>query len=375
MRDPYVVIEWSDRKSEAKGWLVIDSIRDEFAAGGLRMNVTVNREEVERLAQVMSYKYVAAEAEIGGAKGGIIYDYHKENALEVMERYLEAMKPYLENGITVGADLGTRAEDVRRIKQKLGIQEKEPKTIRENPDLAARSQEVIPQILNETVEGLDMDRFVTGYGVAVAADEGWKLTCGTPGATVAIQGFGSVGGSAALWLEKLGYKVVAIADIKGMYYNEEGLDIRDLLDARNKLGEVDLDKMKSRCQVRDRDAWLDLDVDILIPAAVEDVITREAAETLKAGLIVEGANIPTTPEADEVIKQRGIHLVPDFIANLGSVCFFNSIESRKCEPTPQGVMDRLEDVIRRDVQKTFAYASEHKIYARDAAWILFKPEM
>ena len=74
MRDPYVVIEWSDRKSEAKGWLVIDSIRDEFAAGGLRMNVTVNREEVERLAQVMSYKYVAAEAEIGGAKGGIIYD-------------------------------------------------------------------------------------------------------------------------------------------------------------------------------------------------------------------------------------------------------------------------------------------------------------
>ncbi len=137
MRDPYVVIEWSDRKSEAKGWLVIDSIRDEFAAGGLRMNVTVNREEVERLAQVMSYKYVAAEAEIGGAKGGIIYDYHKEDALEVMERYLEAMKPYLENGITVGADLGTRAEDVRRIKQKLGIQEKEPKTIRENPDLAA----------------------------------------------------------------------------------------------------------------------------------------------------------------------------------------------------------------------------------------------
>ena len=97
MRDPYVVIEWSDRKSEAKGWLVIDSIRDEFAAGGLRMNVTVNREEVERLAQVMSYKYVAAEAEIGGAKGGIIYDYHKEDALEVMERYLEAMKPYLEN--------------------------------------------------------------------------------------------------------------------------------------------------------------------------------------------------------------------------------------------------------------------------------------
>jgi glutamate dehydrogenase (NAD(P)+) len=375
MRDPYVVIEWSDRKSDARGWLVIDSIRDEFAAGGLRMNVTVNREEVERLAQVMSYKYVAAEAEIGGAKGGIIYDYHKEDALDVMKRYLEAMKPYLENGITVGADLGTRAEDVRRIKHELGVVETEPRSVRDNPEMAARAKEVVPKIVKETVEGLDMDRFVTGFGVAIAADEGWKLTKGSPGATVAIQGFGSVGGSAALWLQKLGYKVVAIADIKGMYYNEDGLDIRDLLDSRNVLGEVDLEKMSSKCEVRDREDWLKLDVDILIPAAVEDVITKEAAEALKAKLIVEGANIPTTVEGDQVIRERGIPLVPDFIANLGSVCFFNSIESCKCEPTPQGVMDRLEDVIRRDVQKTFAYAEEHHIYAREAAWILFKPEM
>ena len=110
--------------------LVVDSIRDEFAAGGLRMNTTVTREEVERLAQVMSYKYVAAQAEVGGAKGGIIYDYHKEDALDVLKRYLKAMKPYIESGVGIGADLGTRAEDIRRIRQELGVKESAPKSIR-----------------------------------------------------------------------------------------------------------------------------------------------------------------------------------------------------------------------------------------------------
>ena len=80
--------------------------------------------------------------------------------------------------------------------------------------------------MSHKVDGLDMDRLVTGYGVAAAADEAWKLLEGKPGAKVAIQGFGAVGGSAALWLEKQGYKVVAIADVNGTYYNEDGLDIK-----------------------------------------------------------------------------------------------------------------------------------------------------
>ena len=116
-----------------------------------------------------------------------------------------------------------------------------------------------------------------------------------------------------------------------MYYNENGLDIRDMLDATDKLGEVHVDKMKTPCEVRDRDDWLGLDVDILIPAAIEDVINSESVHTVKASLIVEGANIPTTEDADKVLEDKGIHVVPDFIANQGGVTVYGCISRKGCK--------------------------------------------
>lgn len=371
-RDPYLVIEWSDRKSDARGWLVVDSIADEKSAGGLRMSPTVNRTEVERLAQVMTYKYVAAEAVSGGSKAGIVYDCHKEDHLDVLRRFLEAMRPYTREGVTIGADLGTNPDDIRAIKKELGIEDRLAKSVRDNPERAKKANEDLAKLAKETVNGLSMDRLVTGFGVAQAADQAWKKINGVQGAKVSIQGFGSVGGSCARYLQKMGYKVVAISDINGMYYNEDGLDIQDLLDARNLLGEVDISKMKKPCEVRKRDEWLGLDVDIVIPAAVEDVINKDTACTVKASLIVEGANIPTTEEADVILHEMGVHIVPDFIANQGSICYFTSIQNAKCEATPEAVMERLSDVIRRGVDKTFDYAQKNAVTEREAAWTIFK---
>lgn len=371
-RDPYLVIEWSDRKSDARGWLVVDSIADEKSAGGLRMSPTVSRTEVERLAQVMTYKYVAAEAVSGGSKAGIVYDCHKEDHLDVLRRFLEAMRPYTREGVTIGADLGTNPDDIRAIKKELGIEDRLAKSVRDNPERAKKANEDLAKLAKETVNGLSMDRLVTGFGVAQAADQAWKKINGVQGAKVSIQGFGSVGGSCARYLQKMGYKVVAISDINGMYYNEDGLDIQDLLDARNLLGEVDISKMKKPCEVRKRDEWLGLDVDIVIPAAVEDVINKDTACTVKASLIVEGANIPTTEEADVILHEMGVHIVPDFIANQGSICYFTSIQNAKCEATPEAVMERLSDVIRRGVDKTFDYAQKNAVTEREAAWTIFK---
>lgn len=373
-RDPYLVIEWSDRESDARGWLVVDSIADEKSAGGLRMSPTVNREEVERLAQVMSYKYVAAEATSGGSKGGIIYDCHKPDHLEVLRRYLQAMRPYTREGVTIGADLGTNPDEIRAIKKELGIEDRLAKSVRDNPERAKAANENLAKLAKETVDGFSMDRLVTGFGVAQAADQAWKKANGAAGAKVSIQGFGSVGGSCACYLQKMGYKVIGISDINGMYYNEGGLDIQDLLEARNLLGEVDISKMKTKCEVRDRDEWLGLDVDILIPAAVEDIINKDTAHMVKASLIVEGANIPTTEEADVILRGMGVHIVPDFIANQGSICYFTSIQNAKCDPTPEAVMERLSDVIRRGVDRTFEYAKEHDVSEREAAWTVFDPK-
>ena len=292
-RDPYLVIEWSDRESEAIGWFAIYNFADEQSAGGLRMTDNVTRDEVERLSQVMSYKYVAAENMCGGAKAGIKYDYHKPDALDVIRRFLQAVKPYLMAGAFLGGDLGTDPAEVTRIEHELGIYDRMGASVRANPEKAREADRITQEMKNKLfIDDLNMDRTVSGFGTAVAADEAWKFINGGKGATVSIQGFGKVGGSCALCLQRWGYKIVAISDINGMYYNENGLDIRDMLDATDKLGEVHVDKMKTPCEVRDRDDWLGLDVDILIPAAIEDVINSESVHTVKASLIVEGATSP-----------------------------------------------------------------------------------
>lgn len=374
VNDPYLVIEWSDRESEAVGWFAIYNFADEQSSGGLRMTESVSKEEVIRLAKVMSYKYVAGEHMCGGAKAGIKYDYHKPDALNVMRRFLQAMKPYLMAGTYLGGDLGTDPVDVTRISNELGIFNRMGKSIRDNPAQAAEASKVNAELKKVTIEGMDIDHVVSGFGAAVAADEGWKAIDGREGATVAIQGFGKVGGSAALWLSDWGYKVVAISDVNGMYYNKDGLDIRDLLSATDKLGEVHTDKLKTKCELRDRDEWIGLDVDIIMPAAIEDVIDERTAPVIKASLVVEGANIPTTEEGDKILEKRGIHVVPDFVANQGGITIYGCIDRRGCKNARE-VMDCIESIIRKDVQKVFKYASENHVSERDAAWVIFKPDL
>lgn len=378
-RDPYLVIEWSDQETEAIGWLSIYNFADGVAGGGLRISDSVTREEVERLSQIMSYKYVAAKSKSGGAKGGIRYDYHKPDALDVMKRYLEAIKPYLLSGVVLGGDLGTDPADVRRIKRAMGVHDRVGNILRCNTEKARLADIKKDELSPQTMDGMDMDHVSSGFSVAAAADEAWKTLYGTKGATVAIQGFGKVGGSGALWLDRMGYKVVAVSDINGMYYNPDGLNIRDLLDSANELGEVDVTKMTSACEVRNRDDWLALDVDIIIPAATEDVINKETAPLVKASMIVEGANIPTTLDADKILEEKGVHIVPDFVANQGGVTYWGVINDyylneETCDLTPMVIMNRLGDITREDVRKTLDYAKEHKVSERKAAWAVFKPD-
>lgn len=371
-RDPYLIIEWSDRFTNAKGWLVIDTIVDGYAGGGIRMVPTVTKEEVIRLAQVMTHKGVAAQSETGGAKAGIKYDCHKDDAYEVLKRFMAAIKPYVENGVVVGEDLGTSYEDIISISRELEIGPSMPKHHRENPKVQ-EGMKNLDVMLGEYVEGLDFNRVITGYGVAMATDEAWKYLKGKKDAKIAIQGFGSVGGSAALWLTKQGYKVIAISDINGTYYNEEGLNVKDLLNARNRLGELNGDKVTSKFEIKSRESWLETDADIIIPAAIEGAIDEKNASKIQASLIVEGANIPTTLAGDKILREKEIRLVPDFIANLGAACFFDSVEFSKCPATPKAVMDRVNELIRDDVRKTFEKADTDKIYERDAAIKLFSP--
>ena len=172
----------------------------------------------------------------------------------------------------------------------------------------------------------------------------------------------------------MGYKVVGVSDALGVIECPDGLDVHHLVAHKNKFGEMDRENLKEGWKTRPNTEWLDVDCDILIPAALEDVINKDNANDVKAKLVVEGANIATTKEADAIFYSKGIELVTDFIANLGAVRFYHSIIFGNLEHTAEAVLNDIEGVCRGNTRKIYEYCQEHPMYQRDAAWKVFEPE-
>lgn len=241
MFKPYLVVEWNDTETDAKGWLVVHNFVKGYAGGGTRMHPTVTKEEVQRLAEAMAYKYVAGESETtGGCKAGIAYDYKAPDAYAVLRRFLIAMMPYIDIGVSLGSDLGTKYEDVLKIFNEFGIDIPLTKSMKQNPNVLQGIKD-FDELLKTKIDGLYLNDVVTGYGVAFSADEAWKFKSGKDGARVVIQGFGCVGASCALKMSQLGYKVVGISDATLLVTCEEGLDVQKLIDHKNLYGEMDKD--------------------------------------------------------------------------------------------------------------------------------------
>ncbi|MBM7714624.1 Glu/Leu/Phe/Val dehydrogenase dimerization domain-containing protein [Siminovitchia sp. FSL H7-0308] len=374
MLKPYLVVEWNDTETDAKGWLVVHNFVKGYTGGGTRMHPSVTKEEVERLAEAMAYKYVASESKTtGGCKAGISYDYKAPDAYDVLRRFLIAMMPYIDNGVSLGSDLGTKYEDVLNIFHEFGIDIPLTQSMKQDPAVLQGIKDY-DDLLTKKVDGLLVNDVVTGYGVAFSADEAWKFKHGKDGARVVIQGFGCVGASCALKMSQMGYKVVGISDANLLVTCKEGLDVQKLIDHKNAYGEMDRDYFEANYEVRPNTEWLDVDCDILIPCALEDVINASNAEKVKASLIVEAANIPISAEGDKIIKERGIDIVNDFVANLGAIRSYDAVIFGLVEPNPQAVIDDIERLCRKNVSRLFTEAKKQNRYQRDVAFEIFKPE-
>ncbi|MEK4028223.1 Glu/Leu/Phe/Val dehydrogenase dimerization domain-containing protein [Pseudobacillus sp. FSL P4-0506] len=373
MTKPYLVVEWNDTETDAKGWLVVHNFVKGYTGGGTRMHPTVTKEEVERLAEAMAYKYVACECgTTGGCKAGIAYDYKAPDAYAVLRRFLIAMMPYIDIGVSLGSDLGTKYEDVLKVFNEFGIDIPLTKSMKRNPDVLQGIKD-FDELLGTRIDGLLLNDVVTGYGVAFSADEAWKFKNGKEDAKVVIQGFGCVGASCALKMSQLGYKVVGISDANLLVTCEEGLDIQKLIDHKNIYGEMDQAYFEPNYAVRPNTEWLNVDCDILIPSALEDVINASNAENVKASLIVEAANIPISAEGDEIVKQRGIDIVNDFVANLGAIRFYDAVIFGLVDPNPQAVIDDIEKLCRKNTNRLFTEAKNQNRYQREVAYEIFKP--
>jgi len=350
-REPLLQITWTDPVTGRRGYVVIDSLVRGIASGGLRLREGCTLEEVRGLARGMArkealvYNPVDRYVPLGGAKGGIDINPHDPQAHVVLKRFLTAVLPVVREQWNTGEDFGLRQEVIDAIVGELGL----PTTIEpafaavDDPD-AARKR--LADAFAVVVDGIPLGDLVGGYGVAeaalaVAEREGIEAK----GATAVVQGFGSIGGAVARYLERAGVRVVAVADRDGLLSDPGGLDIEALLAARDGLGVVD--RAKVNAEHGDRDAWLDIEADLLVPAAMSYVISGADADRIKARIVVEGANMPTLPEAEAALTARGIPVVPDFLANVMTNAWWWWVVFGDIEPTAADSFRKISETMRR----------------------------
>ncbi|QDQ98755.1 Glu/Leu/Phe/Val family dehydrogenase [Tomitella fengzijianii] len=319
---PHLTVTWHDDQSPAVGYLVVHDLVDGIATGGCRMRVGCTLREVEDLAYAMSTKSAAFQLPVGGAKGGIDFDPKDDRSDGVLLRFIDAMRPFLERTWVTAEDLGVSQHvlDAQFDAAGLGPSSYHAQISR-SADRKATLHRVEEAMGASTPDGLLCD-LIGGYGVAQAAAATLDELGDSPeSTTMAVQGFGTIGGATALYAQHLGMTVVAVSDALGTVYDPDGLDIPALLATRNEWGEFDRSVLGDGAEELPRDTLLGLTVDVLVPAAVSYALTAHNHDQVNARIVVEGANAAATHEAELELAVRDIPVVPDFIANAGAVAW------------------------------------------------------
>jgi len=293
--------------------------------GGIRFHPGVTKEEVQALSLWMSWKTAAVDIPYGGAKGGITVDPRTLSQAE-LERLSRAYVRFL--GTAVGPWIDIPAPDVNTTPQIMAWMVDEYEIMMRETH-TAQLQNPLASFTGKPLElgGSQGRDEATGLGGVYVLEElaqklGWKRK---QDITIAIQGFGNVGYWFAYHADKAGYKVVAVSDSKSGMYVSTGLDPVRTLACKKETGTIDTCACdQEKCHVSlgkkiTNQELLELDVDVLVPAALENVITAKNASKIKATTIIEMANGPTTPEADEILAKRDVRVIPDILANAGGV--------------------------------------------------------
>jgi glutamate dehydrogenase/leucine dehydrogenase len=305
--------------------------------GGIRYHPDVDADEVEELAFLMALKCAVANIPFGGAKGGVKVDPSDLSTGELERLSRAYIKEYHGD---IGPNTDIPAPDVNTDEQIMAWMRDEYEHI-----TGAQAPGVITG-KPPALDGSEARAYATSFGGAVVIDEFVDETDAVvDDATVAIQGFGNVGSYLATFLEERDYTVVAVSNALGAIHDESGIDVQSLFNSFE--GGEDIFEFGNERITNDE--LLTLDVDLLIPAAIEDQITAENMDEIQASAIVEMANGPTTPEADQHLAERGVPVVPDILANAGgvTVSYFEWVQNTTNEYwSEKRVRDTLEDHMR-----------------------------
>lgn len=362
---PYLVSEWRDQATSARGWFVIDRLVGDMCSGGIRMRPGVSIDEVTDLARTMSHKMAVLDIPYGGAKSGIDYDPAAPDAPAVLRGFIEAIRPFIAERYATGADLGTREDDIIAACQLVGLTH--PLQAGFKSDGSAGLSR-IKQGLALSSEGTPITELIAGYGVAECTMEAADVI-GLPlgGATLALQGFGNVGGAAARYLDRVGVRLVAVADIEGAIVDEAGLDVQQLMAIRDRFGRIDRKRLPAGARVAAEPAWLEQAVDIVIPAAIGNAIRADNQAGIECRLLVEAANNPITDVAEAELERRAITIVPDFVANAAAAFFFCGLLEKRLEPNLESIFRVTSRQLRSTTRELLERAAGERTSSRRAA--------
>jgi len=377
-KQPEIVFEWSDAETEAKGWVVINSLRGGAAGGGTRMRPGLDKREVESLAKTMEIKFTVSGPPIGGAKSGINFDPKDPRKEGVLRRWYAAVTPLLKHYYGTGGDMNVdEIHEVIPYTEDCGVwhpqegvfnghfQPREAQKIHRIGQLRYGVLKVIedeqfsPDIKRKYVVA-DM---ITGYGVAQSIEHYYNVWGGEiKGKRVIIQGWGNVGSAAAFYLSQSGAKIVGIIDRVGGMINEEGFSYEEIktLFLNKKGNELASDKMLSFEEVNAK-IW-DVPAEVFAPCAASRLITQDQAERMiKSGVevISAGANVPfADPEIffGSIANYVDDHvsLIPDFIANCGMARVFAFLMSEDLKTiSDNDIFDDTSKIIREALENTY----------------------
>ena len=344
------------------GFRVQHSIARGPAKGGVRYSPDVTLDEVRALASWMTWKCAVVNIPFGGAKGGIIVDPKKLTFTELEKltrRYTAELIEFL------GPEKDVPAPDMNTNEQIMAwMMDTYSMHMRQTVTAVVTGKPI-------NIGGSRGRREATGRGVMLVCDEALKkFRMDRESTRVIIQGFGNVGSNAAKLMSDAGYKIVGIAEYDGGLYNARGINIDKLLEHRDRNRTI---REFPGADAVDSAGLLVTDCDVLIPAATENVITSQNAASIKAKIICEGANGPTTAAADEILADKKVFVIPDILANAGGVTasYFEWVQDRQGYFwTEKVVNEQLEFILRESFEYVVGYSDTHTVNNRIAAYML-----
>lgn len=376
-KEPEIVFEWSDSETEAKGWVVINSLRGGAAGGGTRMRVGLDKREVESLAKTMEIKFTVAGPPIGGAKSGINFDPKDPRKEGVLRRWYAAVTPLLKHYYGTGGDLNVdEIHEVIPITESCGVWHPQEGVFNGHfqPREAQKINRIgqlrygVLKVIEDTQYSPDVQRkyvvadMITGYGVAESITHYYNIWGGDlRDKRVIVQGWGNVGSAAAFYLAQQGAKIVGIIDRVGGLINKEGFSLEEIRTLfLNKDGnELNAPDMLSYDEVNAQ-IW-DVNAEVFIPCAASRLITKDQVDRMrKSGVevISAGANVPfADPEiffgAIADFADDNMSIIPDFISNCGMARVFAYLMSKDLdEMTDEKIFSDTSDIIRKALENT-----------------------